>query len=182
MLSQGIPPVDSMPYLVFTTRQGQEIGRRRLDGPLLIGRSSECDVAIDDGAGQLSRRHCRVMPSPGGWVLCDLDSRNGTKYRGRRISSHVLRNADVFQIGLLNVIYRGGEMLTGEEEQPGVFRPRRPATPFDAADESTMAGFRYDPPPSAHRSVEDFPAPIPIDADLGWLDFPPVPKDDEDEA
>ena len=170
-----------MAYLVFTTRQNQEIGRRRLDAPVVIGRSSECDVALDDGGGQLSRRHCRIMPTPGGWVLSDLDSRNGTKFRGRRISSHVLRDGHVFQIGLLNVIYRDGEMLTGEEDQPGVFRPRRPATPFDASDGSTLASFVYDTPPSAHRSVENFPAPIPIDADLGWLDFPPVHDEDDDQ-
>ena len=146
---------------------------------MVIGRSSECDVAIDDGEGQLSRRHCRLMPTLSGWVLSDLGSRNGTKFRGRRISSHVLCDGQVFQIGLLNVIYREGAMVTGDEAQPGVFRPRRPSTPFDAADESTMPGFRYEPPASARRSVENFPAPIPIDADLGWLDFPPVPTDDD---
>ena len=170
-----------MAYLVFSTRQGQEIGRRSLEGPLLIGRSPECDVAIDDGGGQLSRRHCRLMPTANGWVLSDLGSRNGTKFRGHRISSHVLRDGQVFQIGLLNVIYRDGEMLTGDEPVHGVSRPRRPATPFDGSADSTMASFLYDTPVSAHRNVENFPAPIPIDADLGWLDFPPPPPDDPDD-
>src|SRR5688500_5295158 len=50
-----------MAYLIFTSRQGKEIGRRPLDGPMVIGRSPECDVALDDA--QLSRRHCRLMPS-----------------------------------------------------------------------------------------------------------------------
>ena len=121
------------------------------------------------------------MPTPDGWVLADLGSRNGTRFRGHRISSHVLRDGQVFQIGQLNVIYRDAEMVTGDEPQAGVVRPRRPATPLDASQESTTAGFRYDTPPAAHRNVDNFPAPIPIDADLGWLDFPPPPPEDPDD-
>ncbi len=171
-----------MAYLIFSTREGEEIGRRRLDGPTSVGRSGECDVALSDPL--LSRRHCRVMPVPDGrgWVLADLDSRNGTCFRGRRISSHVLRDGDVFQIGRFNVIYRAREMLTGEEPEPGLSRPRRPASPL-AADpgQSTAAAFRYEPPPVTNRSVDEFPVPIPLgddaDVDLSWLegvDEPPL--------
>ena len=156
-----------MAYLIFTTRQNEEIGRRRLDGPLTIGRSTECEASLNDE--QLSRRHCRLMPSPEGWVLSDLDSRNGTKYRGKRISRHVLRDGHVFQIGMINVIFRAAEMVTGDEPQPGIQRPRRPASPFDATD-STAAGFLFEPPPVSLRKVERFPIPIPMDGDLDWLD------------
>jgi pSer/pThr/pTyr-binding forkhead associated (FHA) protein len=158
-----------MAYLVFSTRQGEEIGRRRLDGPLVIGRSPECDVALNDD--QLSRRHCRLMPSANGWVLADLDSRNGTKFMGHRISSHVLRDGQVFQIGLVNVIFRAAEMVTGDEQEPGVVRPRRPASPLDAQPQGgSAAGFRFEPTPVSQRTVDEFPVPIPMAGDLDWLD------------
>lgn len=158
-----------MPYLIFSTRQGEEIGRRRLEGPLAIGRSSECDVSLDDG--HLSRRHCRIMPSAAGFVLSDLGSRNGTCFRGHRISSRVLRDGDVFQVGRFNVIYRAGEMRTGEENEPGLSRPRRPATPFAAA-HATAAAITFKPPPASTRPADAFPTPIPITADApDWLEL-----------
>jgi pSer/pThr/pTyr-binding forkhead associated (FHA) protein len=171
-----------MAYLIFSTRQGREIGRRPLNGPMLIGRSPECDVALDDG--QLSRRHCRLMPSAHGWVLSDLDSRNGTKFRGHRISSLALRDGQVFQIGLVNVIFRAAEMVTGEERQDGLVRPKRPADPFaaPAAQDGTAVAFRYDTPPSMHRDVEGFPIPLPIAADLDWLDVSDELQEAKDEG
>jgi pSer/pThr/pTyr-binding forkhead associated (FHA) protein len=154
-----------MAYLVFSTRQGEEIGRRPLEGPMVIGRSSECDVALTDG--QLSRRHCRLMRTMEGWVLSDLDSRNGTKYRGERVSRHVLRDGQVFQIGMVNVLFRAAAMT--DEKVDGLSRPKRPATPLDACGNSDT-GFRYEPPPPSSRDVEHFPTPIPIEANLDWLD------------
>ena len=164
-----------MPYLIFSIRQGEEIGRRPLDGPTVIGRSPECEVAINDG--QLSRRHCRLMPTEAGWVLSDLDSRNGTKFRGHRISRHVLREGDVFQIGLLNVTFRAADMSAGSEDPDRLGRPTRPATPFDAP-RQTAAAFVYEPAPPSRRDIEAFPVPIPIATELDWLDvsdeLPPV--------
>ena len=154
-----------MAYLVFSTKQGQEIGRRGLDASAVIGRSTECDIALTDGL--LSRRHCRVMRTMEGWVLSDLDSRNGTTFRGHRISRHVLRDGEVFQIGLINVLFRAGEMT--DEKVDGLARPKRPATPLEACS-SSDTGFRYEPPPPGRRNAEDFPTPIPINADLDWLD------------
>ena len=144
----------TMAYLIFSTRQGQEIGRRPLNGPTVVGRSPECDVSLDDG--QLSRRHCRLMESPHGWVVSDLGSRNGTRYMGHRTASHLLSDGQVIQIGSINLIFRAGDMLTGEEPQRGLARPKRPANPFEApaAQDDTAVTFRHDTPPSLYRDVE----------------------------
>lgn len=159
-----------MAYLVFTMREGEEIGRRPLNGAAVIGRSSECDIALHDR--HLSRRHCRLMPSEEGWVLSDLDSRNGTHFRGHPVSRHVLRDGQVFQIGLLNVIFRAGEMAGGDEVQ-GCLRPRRrPASPWEPAEQTEVA-FNYEPPPAQHRTVDHLPVPIPTgdELNLDWLNF-----------
>jgi diguanylate cyclase (GGDEF)-like protein len=53
----------------------------------VLGRGHGCRVRIDDSG--LSRRHCRILKSPDGFVIEDLDSTNGTfldgePVRGRR--------------------------------------------------------------------------------------------------
>src|SRR5262249_47834959 len=48
------------------------------NGSITIGRSSECDVQVDDA--KLSRRHV-VLSSTDGLTVTDLDSRNGTIVR-----------------------------------------------------------------------------------------------------
>ena len=42
----------------------------------LIGRSPECDVVV--GSPSVSQQHCRLMRTPQGLLLEDLQSRNGT--------------------------------------------------------------------------------------------------------
>ena len=72
-----------MAYLIFSSHKGEEIGRRRLDGPVTIGRAVDCDVSLHDHL--LSRKHCRLAPSDEGWVLADLGSKNGTLLHGQPI-------------------------------------------------------------------------------------------------
>ncbi len=50
---------------------------------LLIGRNPECDVLIE--ASTVSRRHARLLFRDGGWILQDLQSKNGTVVNGVRV-------------------------------------------------------------------------------------------------
>jgi hypothetical protein len=53
---------------------------------VVIGRSRECDIRIDDG--NVSRRHAELSRSEDastGWAVVDLGSTNGTEVNGRRI-------------------------------------------------------------------------------------------------
>jgi len=59
---------------------------------LVIGRSSDCDVAIDDRA--ISRHHARLRRTIEGWDVLDLGSTNGTWLNGRRITSAVALPGD----------------------------------------------------------------------------------------
>lgn len=58
--------------------EGPDAGRQvRLAGPLVLGRSEDADLVLEDA--QVSRRHARVSPAPdGGATVEDLDSANGT--------------------------------------------------------------------------------------------------------
>jgi len=53
----------------------------------VIGRSRDCDLAIDDRA--ISRHHARLRRTAEGWDVLDLGSTNGTWLNGRRVSNAV---------------------------------------------------------------------------------------------
>jgi len=59
---------------------------------LLLGRSRECDVVLTSDA--VSRRHARLVFRDGHWMVCDLDSRNGTSVNGVRVGRCRLRPGD----------------------------------------------------------------------------------------
>jgi general secretion pathway protein E len=63
-----------------------------------IGRHASNSVAIEDDK-LISRHHCQIEWSSNGYVLRDLDSRNGTKIDGLDIVSVILRSGAVFQVG-----------------------------------------------------------------------------------
>jgi pSer/pThr/pTyr-binding forkhead associated (FHA) protein len=155
-----------MAYLVFSSHKGDEIGRRRLQGPVTIGRSPECDVSLHDHL--LSRRHCRLEPSDDGWVLTDLNSKNGTVVHGKPVTRHVLHDNESFTIGRVKVRFRAAALAPGTEKTVTSGRQKRPADPFDALS-GTVAGFRYEPPADEKhlRDVEQFPSPKPVMTDSG---------------
>jgi predicted component of type VI protein secretion system len=152
-----------MAYLVFSTSSGRELGTRRLDGPLTIGRSPDCDVSVHDIL--LSRRHCRLERTREGWAITDLQSKNGTVIDGRPVTRHTLRPGEVIKIGRVAVTFRAGKLAPAEEKKDALTRPKRPADPFNAS-EGTVAGFKYEPP-TGERSVEHFPSPKPVLTESG---------------
>src|SRR6185436_4796260 len=54
----------------------------RPNHPVVIGRDASCDLVVDGNL--VSRRHAEVDVATDGWVLRDLDSRNGTFVDGQR--------------------------------------------------------------------------------------------------
>jgi hypothetical protein len=59
---------------------------------LLVGRSSICDVRLDDVS--VSRLHARLIFRDGAWVVQDLRSKNGTVLNGSRVMRSQLRPGD----------------------------------------------------------------------------------------
>jgi pSer/pThr/pTyr-binding forkhead associated (FHA) protein len=65
------------PKLLLEIVEGPGAGRQhRVEGPVVLGRDAGADVVLDDA--RVSRRHARMTPEPGGIVVEDLGSRNGT--------------------------------------------------------------------------------------------------------
>lgn len=69
-----------------------------------IGRSPECDIFLDDIT--VSRAHAEVRESPGGVVLHDLGSTNGTYVNRRLIDGpEVITDGDEVQVGKFRLVY-----------------------------------------------------------------------------
>jgi adenylate cyclase len=51
---------------------------------LIVGRAESCDIVLR--FPNISSRHCQLQLTEGYWVVTDLDSRNGVKVSGERVS------------------------------------------------------------------------------------------------
>jgi hypothetical protein len=65
---------------------------------LLIGRSRDCDISVEDP--NVSRRHAELRNEDGRWVVADLGSTNGVKVNGRRVEKSPLEPGDEVVLGL----------------------------------------------------------------------------------
>lgn len=88
---------------------GQEV--RQLDGGAVsIGRTATT-VVLDDAT--VSRLHAAVVPMPGGWVVRDLGSRNGTFVNGVRLAGdRALIPGDEVRVGPFRMVFRGARDAT----------------------------------------------------------------------
>ena len=84
------------------------------EGEWVVGRAAECAVRLDSST--VSRHHARLRIAGGEAVLEDLDSKNGTFVRGRRI--HVptpLTNNDKVRFGSEALIFKVAGPLTSTD-------------------------------------------------------------------
>jgi pSer/pThr/pTyr-binding forkhead associated (FHA) protein len=62
-----------------------------------LGRKLECDICLDDSL--VSDEHASIVRTDGGFVIEDLNSRNGVTLNGREVHEKKLRNGDMIEIG-----------------------------------------------------------------------------------
>ena len=68
---------------------------------VLLGRSRECDVQIEDP--NVSRRHAELRQEGSTYWIVDLDSTNGVEVNGRRVKRARLEPGDTFTVGSTDV-------------------------------------------------------------------------------
>ncbi|RMF91620.1 MAG: FHA domain-containing protein, partial [Planctomycetota bacterium] len=84
---------------VLHTIEGPNAGRTySIDEPsTTLGRHPDCDIVLEIGA--VSRQHARITRTESGYVIEDLNSRNGTFVNDQRlIAPHRLREGDRIRI------------------------------------------------------------------------------------
>jgi pSer/pThr/pTyr-binding forkhead associated (FHA) protein len=98
---------------------------------ITVGRSSECDIVIDNLA--VSRHHCTLKGLNREWVVEDNRSSNGTFVNGEPIAVHLLKHQDRIVVGKHTLLF--DEFDSSEAQQP-VAAPAAAAEPV--ASDSTM--------------------------------------------
>jgi predicted component of type VI protein secretion system len=150
-----------MAYIVYSIR-GEEVGRRALEGPVVIGRAPDCEVRIHDI--RLSRHHCRLEPNHGGWTVVDLGSRNGTYVEGRQVSRRGLRDGDALNVGNVLIRFHMGKLEPAPPgpAQAGGGSANRPVDPHEAL-AGTVTGFSFDAEyAEVFRKEHNLPTPRPV--------------------
>ena len=80
-------------------------GQRQVDKRrVVIGRSRECDVQIEDA--NVSRRHAELRQEGTSYWIVDLDSTNGLEVNGRRLKRSKLEDGDKVTIGSTEITFR----------------------------------------------------------------------------
>lgn len=84
--------------VLFVRSESQQGREFEVNDVVVMGRSSETDVAIDDPYA--SEFHLRLVSQENGMMLHDLGSTNGTYVNGRRVSAPTeLKRGDTIQVG-----------------------------------------------------------------------------------
>ncbi|MBM3460392.1 MAG: FHA domain-containing protein, partial [Armatimonadetes bacterium] len=100
-----------IPALKLEVSIGRRVIEQVLQGEALIGRPDstrgihpEIDLRLDDA---VSRRHAKIFPRNGGYILKDLNSTNGTRFNRRYLQAEeevALRSGDEIEVGEMTVI------------------------------------------------------------------------------
>jgi len=109
--------------------------------PFSIGRGPGNQLVIDEPA--VSRRHALIDATQGGYVIEDLNSRNGLLVNGQRHEVAVLRSGDVIGIGSVRLVFTLRDATgedTGEHAAPAVRPEPGVAETQRIVDESERSG------------------------------------------
>jgi pSer/pThr/pTyr-binding forkhead associated (FHA) protein len=112
--------------VVFSVDQTWEVPLEKVDN-LSIGRTAENDLVLDHP--KVSRQHAQIIRRGSGFMMRDLDSRNGTRLGKKPISEHFLENGDVLHIGNFQLAFKSGfseQSLTIADEMLSLMPERRP--------------------------------------------------------
>jgi FHA domain-containing protein len=70
---------------------------------VLLGRSRECDIQVEDP--NVSRRHAELRQEGSTYWIVDLDSTNGIEVNGRRVKRAKLDAGDTFTVGETDITF-----------------------------------------------------------------------------
>jgi pSer/pThr/pTyr-binding forkhead associated (FHA) protein len=73
------------------------------DAPFVVGRSGKAQLSLEDDG--VSRRHFVIVRVGEGYIIKDLNSRNGTWVEGRRVVTEKLRHNDCILVGRTQFVF-----------------------------------------------------------------------------
>jgi hypothetical protein len=93
------PEVDREVASLAWDGQTMRIEKRRV----LLGRSRECDIQVEDA--NVSRRHAELRQEGSSYWIVDLDSTNGVEVNGQRVKRAKLSSGDSFTVGSTEITF-----------------------------------------------------------------------------
>ncbi len=106
LLTQKLPTraIKKQIYGFLHWSEDSHITQREIHNFLSVGRDKENIITLEDEF--VSRRHCRIQKKENeGFILLDMNSRNGTFLNGNRVFKALLKNNDRIQIGKREFIF-----------------------------------------------------------------------------
>ncbi|MEZ5511101.1 MAG: FHA domain-containing protein [Gammaproteobacteria bacterium] len=103
--------------------------------PFVMGRGAECDLVLQ-GKG-VSRRHAEIIFQAGRFVVNDLESLNGIKVNGYKVSRVILEENDNIKLGEVSLTFRSRDG-SGADAKP-VAAPKAKNTKLFARKENIEA-------------------------------------------
>jgi pSer/pThr/pTyr-binding forkhead associated (FHA) protein len=93
---------------VLVVRSAAQMGEQFLlhEPVTRLGRQLDNEISLDDIT--VSRRHAEIVATPGGYVVRDVGSLNGTYVNQQRIDEARLRHGDELQVGKFRLVYLDG--------------------------------------------------------------------------
>jgi pSer/pThr/pTyr-binding forkhead associated (FHA) protein len=94
--------------------------------PLTVGRGQDADAKVNDA--EMSRKHFVITAKKGAFIIEDLESKNGTKLNGQRITKAAIKVKDQIAAGESRFILEDDipivEMptITGQHKPKGLKR------------------------------------------------------------
>lgn len=122
---------DATVFSIVITEKGGTERRETFDqGEVTIGRVQGNDLMLPKG--NVSKRHCRLERTEGGFVVADQNSTNGTYVNRRRITqATAVREGDRIYIGDFVLRLELGEAPAPHQASPADLIPEVPAEPVD---------------------------------------------------
>lgn len=93
--------------------------------PFTIGRDNTCELSLETPV--VSRKHAKVTKKWGGFVVTDLESKNGTFVNGERVTEKALSDGDEVVFGTIKTIFKNPQEFNIDDisrsMQPEVTKP-----------------------------------------------------------
>lgn len=127
----------ALPKFVLRGVSGVTFGKiYPVHGTMVIGRQSECEIAIP--SEEVSRKHAELKVTPDGVMVEDMGSSNGTYVNDRRVTRQLMKPGDELRLDTIRFLL----LAPGQEMNSPAARPDATKAAPAAAKPAPAAGGR----------------------------------------
>lgn len=102
-IENPIPQLSPNTAMLVSYIQNEEF-RFLIDKPVtIVGRNETADILLNDWT--VSRNHAKIIKNEFQYIIEDTNSLNGTYVNGKSVSSQILNNGDIIQLGKYKLVF-----------------------------------------------------------------------------